>query len=352
VEGETDLVRPASGPAIVTSAPVSGYAMNGDISGASPWTEHRAKDRRLAPAELKAEVAAAEAQGAHVIAADQDLWPDQLAVVVAEAHARGLAVTAQPALTTYPAAVRAGVDVFTRNDRYSLAVTKPEDFEAYANDPRGPGARPAVRAVCQSAALADGIAAFGGQLASSQTVLMPVLSMEATADDVGGPNPWTLRSAMFVRPGDLDDPVDPETGARPYLVKQPAARERIQGCARSKQAIDRGLHAAGAHYVAGTATPSYGVIPGGGLHGELRLLQAEGLSPREALGAATSVLAAALHLPDRGRVAVGKRADLVLLTADPRTDVGAVDAIAAVIFDGHLVDRAALAASAKGRRPT
>jgi hypothetical protein len=56
--------------------------MNRDISGASPWTEHRAKDRRLAPAELKAEVAAAEAQGAHVIAADQDLWPEMLVLAL------------------------------------------------------------------------------------------------------------------------------------------------------------------------------------------------------------------------------------------------------------------------------
>lgn len=140
--------------------------------------------------------------------------------------------------------------------------------------------------------------------------------------------------------------MDAETGARPYLVRQPAARERIQSCARSKQTIDRELHAGGARYVAGTATPSYGVIPGGGLHGELRLLQAEGLQPREALAAATSALADALRLPDRGRIEAGERADLVILTSDPRKDIAAVDDIAEVFFEGRLVDRHALAQSA------
>jgi hypothetical protein len=111
-----------------------------------------------------------------------------------------LAVTAQSAFTTYPEAMHAGVDVFTRNDHYSLAVAPAEDFAGYADDPRGPGAVPAVRAVCQSQALTDRIGAFGALLAASDTALMPVLSMEATADDVGGPNPWSMRSAIFVTP--------------------------------------------------------------------------------------------------------------------------------------------------------
>jgi len=349
IDGEATLVRYPSGPSIVTIAPISGYSQDGDVPKTSPWTDHRLWDRRLSDAELKRLVALAANTGARVIAAEQDVWPDQLATIVAQAHRRGMAVVAQPAFTTYPQAIRIGVDAFTRNDHYSLAVTPPALFAGYAEDPRGTGARPAVRAVCHSEDLQDGIAAFGGQLARSKVALMPILSMEATADDVGGPNPWTLRSAAFVTPADLDDPVDPATGARPYLEHQPDARDRIRACARSKQAIDRGLHAAGATYLAGTATPSFGVIPGGGLHGELGLLHAIGLTPREALAAATANIASSFRLTDRGEIAPGRRADLVLLGADPRADVAAVDAIVSVILGGRVIDRAGLLSASRAQ---
>ncbi|HZV67227.1 MAG TPA: hypothetical protein VFG03_20245 [Telluria sp.] len=46
-----------------------------------------------------------------------------------------------------------------------------------------------------------------------------------TADDVGAPNPWLGRSAVFVRPQELDDPVDPATGARPFLDSDRAQPE-------------------------------------------------------------------------------------------------------------------------------
>lgn len=349
IDGESVLVRDASGPSVVTIAPISGYSQNGDVPKTSPWTDHRARDKRLSRLALIRAVARAAGSGARIIAAEQDVWPDQLATIVAQAHRRGMSVVAQPAFTTYPQAIRIGVDAFTRNDHYSLAVAPPALFAGYAEDPRGTGARPAVRAICHSEDLQDGIAAFGGQLANSKAALMPILSMEATADDVGGPNPWTLRAAAFVTPADLDDPVDPATGARPYLEHQPDARDRIRACARSKQAIDRGLHAAGAIYLAGTATPSFGVIPGGGLHGEIGLLHAIGLTPREALAAATGNIASSFRLTDRGQIATGRRADLVLLGADPRVDVAAVDAIVSVVLGGRLIDRAGLLSAAKAQ---
>ncbi len=249
IDGEPRIFAAKHGPSILISTPLSGYSADGDIPKASPWLEHRTKDLRLDGAALRAQIAHAAATGSRVIAAGQDVWPEQLDVIVSEAHRLGLAVTAQLAFTTYPYAVRAGVDAFTRNDRYSLTLSGPEDFQAYADDPMGAGGRPAVRAVCHREALGDAISAFGAQLAASNTALMPVLSMEATADDVGSPNPWTLRSAAFVSPGDLDDPVDPGSGARPYLLEHPDARERLQACARSKQAIDRELRTVSAPYI-------------------------------------------------------------------------------------------------------
>lgn len=88
IDGELEFVQPSSGPALVTSWPISGYAMSGDILHKSPWTDHRANDRRLNMADLEAEVAAAAERGAHLLAIDQDVWPDQMVTVVADAHRR------------------------------------------------------------------------------------------------------------------------------------------------------------------------------------------------------------------------------------------------------------------------
>jgi imidazolonepropionase-like amidohydrolase len=82
---------------------------------------------------------------------------------------------------------------------------------------------------------------------------------------------------------------------------------------------------------------------------ELQLLQGIGLTPREALEAATSRAAAALRLSDRGLVAPGRRGDLVLLREDPRRDVEALDSIEAVYAQGRLVPRADLIAAARRR---
>jgi hypothetical protein len=348
-EGESKVVAQNAGLSVLTSVPISGYSPSGGVPQTSPWLQHRLHDQRLDSAALLAAVDTAAAAGHRVVAVGLDVWPDQLDLIVAEAHRRGLAVTAQVAFTSYPYAVHAGVDAFTRNDKYSLTLSQPQDFLAYADDPRGVGGRAASRAVCGAENIDAALAAFGAQLGASHAALMPALSMEATADDVGGPNPWTLRSSAFVRAADLDDPVDPKTGARAYLVSHPDRAEMIRTCARRKQEVDRRLHASGAMYLAGSSAPSFGVMPGGGLHGELRLLQQIGLTPREALAAATANFADIFGWPDRGLLEPGRRADVVILSADPRLDIAAIDAIDRVIAAGKRVDRAGLMKTAKAR---
>jgi hypothetical protein len=82
-----------------------------------------------------------------------------------------------------------------------------------------------------------------------------------------------------------------------------------------------------------------GWVPGFCLQDELQWLTDAGLSPLEALQTATVNAARFLgREATQGTVASGKRADLVLLDGDPRTDIGNVRRIAAVIVRGHLVD--------------
>jgi imidazolonepropionase-like amidohydrolase len=63
-----------------------------------------------------------------------------------------------------------------------------------------------------------------------------------------------------------------------------------------------------------------------------------GLTPLQAITVATSKAAELLQLSDRGTLAAGKWADLVVLAADPSRDIAATDRIFAVWHRGHLIN--------------
>lgn len=101
----------------------------------------------------------------------------------------------------------------------------------------------------------------------------------------------------------------------------------------------RQLRAAGVPILAGSDAPNPGTWHGMSLHRELELLVSAGLSPTEALAAATSAPAKAFGLKDRGRIAPGLRADLVLVKGDPTADVTASRDILKVWKIGEEIQR-------------
>ncbi|AEW99889.1 metal-dependent hydrolase family protein [Streptantibioticus cattleyicolor] len=90
----------------------------------------------------------------------------------------------------------------------------------------------------------------------------------------------------------------------------------------------KALHDAGVDLLAGTdAAPMPlpflgGVVHGASLHQELQYLVRAGLTPVQALRAATVTPARRFGLDDRGRIAAGLRADLLLVDGDPTTTIG------------------------------
>ncbi|MDA2930384.1 DPP IV N-terminal domain-containing protein [Acidobacteria bacterium AH-259-O06] len=101
----------------------------------------------------------------------------------------------------------------------------------------------------------------------------------------------------------------------------------------------RRIRQLGGKVVAGSDTPLAGLS----LHWELQHLVEAGMTPMEALLAATRDAAAALGYPDDlGTIEEGKIADIVLLDADPLEEITNTLRIATVIHDGKVVDREAL----------
>lgn len=115
---------------------------------------------------------------------------------------------------------------------------------------------------------------------------------------------------------------------------------RREAVVRFNPVFLRALVQAGVPIVVGTDTLVAGVIPGFGLHDELEALAAAGLPRRLILEAATRLPAQWLGVADdRGSIAVGKRADLLLLDGDPLADIANTRRIAAVIVSGRMLSR-------------
>jgi imidazolonepropionase-like amidohydrolase len=78
------------------------------------------------------------------------------------------------------------------------------------------------------------------------------------------------------------------------------------------------------------------------LHTELELLVRLGLSPREALAAATNNYAIQFGWNELGQIAPGRRADILVVDADPTENIWNARRITGLIVDGNVMDRDAL----------
>jgi hypothetical protein len=181
---------------------------------------------------------------------------------------------------------------------------------------------------------------FGGFVASHHAFVVPTLAVLHTLCQPG-------HAASVAGDPRLADGLPP-----PILVNlsrgYPALRVKL-GCEPASAAIAQ-LLAAGVPILAGTDAPNPGTAHGATMHEELALLVAAGMSPSQALTAATAAPAAAFHLDDRGRIAIGRRADLVLVDGDPTEDIRATRAIVGVWRAGVPFDRPAYLAARKAER--
>ncbi|HET9439544.1 MAG TPA: amidohydrolase family protein [Longimicrobiales bacterium] len=115
--------------------------------------------------------------------------------------------------------------------------------------------------------------------------------------------------------------------------------KRLAGRATRAQTSTRIFREAGVHLAAGADADGYA----GGIARELQALVPAGLSPAEALRAATIDAARVLGLDhELGALRVGMRADLLLLDGDPIVDIRNVTRIHTIVQDGRIIDRARL----------
>lgn len=123
---------------------------------------------------------------------------------------------------------------------------------------------------------------------------------------------------------------------RDYYWRNPPSAERRARYVEARNRIVRAIHQAGGRILAGSDSPELFLVYGWSLHRELESLVEAGLPPFAALEAATRNPAEWLGtLAESGTVEPGKRADLVLLDADPLADIRNTQRIAGVMRAGR-----------------
>jgi imidazolonepropionase-like amidohydrolase len=119
-----------------------------------------------------------------------------------------------------------------------------------------------------------------------------------------------------------------------------AAGERRQAYREGARALVRALRDARGPLLAGTDTPNPLMVPGFALHEELAALVVAGLSPYEAIRAATAEAARFANADSEfGTIRVGARADLVVVSEDPLADIEALGRPVGVMVRGEWLPR-------------
>jgi len=193
-----------------------------------------------------------------------------------------------------------------------------------------PGGRPAQRKPFADALreMDPGrLPALARDIAAARVWVCPTI----VVTDLPRTDPVWREAASFIPPSVFD------RYARMYPTIAAGTEPRSTPRAREVNlSIVAALHNAGGQLLLGTDTPKPGVLPGYSLHDELVNFVSAGMSPYEALRAGTAEAARFLgRSSDFGVVAEGRRADLLLLDANPLDDVRNTSKIAGVMAAGR-----------------
>lgn len=276
-------------------------------------------------------------------------------LIVVRAHQLGLATYGEFVSTPYTVGVEAGVDALPHMNRYDLGVIPSELQRPLVDDPQGSAAITAYDYSQRLPPTDRHLAYYARFLASHHAALMPTFSVYY-ANLPGHRNLWKEPAAALIDPARLTNPVNRATGELDYPLpswarRLPAVGQRWEEENLRKKAdqeamrmwlINQTIFAAYPHYLAASGAPVRGAMPGISMHTELELLVRLGLSPREALAAATNNYALQFGWNELGLIAPGRRADVLVVDGDPTANVWNARRISLLIVEGNILDRESL----------
>ncbi|HET9464961.1 MAG TPA: amidohydrolase family protein [Gemmatimonadales bacterium] len=258
-----------------------------------------------------------------------------LRAIVDEARAFNLGVTGHLGMTDAVTAAKSGIAAIEHMSGVAEAASA-NPSSLFTAHYRGffPGWTAAERrwADLDSAALTR----VAQRLAEAKVTIIPTLVLHETLSRLN--EPGLLRDPALE---DVPEEQRLEWDVRGMISRAGWTDDDFAAFRRSRPKQDlflRAFAAAGGRIVAGTDASNQLLVPGHSEHRELELLVRAGLTPREALRAATRNAAVLLGVDSLGLLAPGKAADLLILSKDPLMDIRNTRAIQAVVARGHLLD--------------
>lgn len=272
--------------------------------------------------------------GADFVMLYTKITPDLLRAIVDEASTLRLRVAARPGKIDALTAARSGVSSLEQlSGVVPAAAADPGPFFR-ANDLFFAGL---TMEEAGWASLDSGsVSRLAAALAATRVAIVPTLIEHETFAHLDDP-------ALLQRLGMADVPADgsnPVRGASALLQRAGWRAADIatfrRGRARQDQFV-REFRAAGGLLAAGTDAANPLLVPGASLHEEMALLVNAGLTPLDAITAATRYGAQVLAADSLGMIAPGKVADLVILNRSPAEDITATRDIAWVMVRGRQI---------------
>jgi hypothetical protein len=282
----------------------------------------------------------------HNVTAANSQW------IIAHAHQMGLATYGEFVATPYEVGVDAGVDVLVHMGRYELGVIPDELQRPLVEDSEGSAATTAYDYTERIPLTDPHLRKYARFLAAHHAVLMPTFSVYF-AQLPQHRNLWKEPAAVLLDQARVYNHTNRETGEMDYPLSSwtrhlPAVAQRYMEESLRKKAdqsvlrlwnINESLFSAYPHYLAASGAPVQGSLPGISMHTELELLVRLGLSPREALAAATNNYSLQFNWNELGQITPGRRADILVVDGDPTMNIWNARHISALIMDGNMIDR-------------
>ena len=306
----------------------------------------------LSPEDTARQLVDTAKMGTRVVWLGQNLTAANTQWIVAHAHQMGLATYGEFAATPYRVGIEAGVDVLLHMGRYELGVIPGELQRPLVEDPYGAAASTAYD-YSESLPPTDvNLRSYAHFLAAHHDALMPTFSL-SFLQLPGHRNLWKEPAARVLDPSHMFQPSDRSTGETiypiyPWMRHLPGVSVRWMEETQRKKAdqsavrlwqINETIFSAFPHYLAASGAAAHGAMPGISLHVELELLVRLGLSPREALAAATNNYSIQFGWNELGQIAPGRRADILVLDSDPTANIWNARRITALVMDGNVYDR-------------
>ena len=306
----------------------------------------------LSPEDTSRQLADTARLGTRVLWLGDDLTAVNTQWIITRAHQIGMITYGEFVSTPYRVGVEDGVDALLHMGRYELGVIPGELQRPLIEDPNGAAANTAYDYAERLPPTDLHLREYAHFLAAHHAALMPTLSLYYLLLP-GHRNLWEEPAAALLNPADLVEPSDRETGelmfgASSWLRFLPSMTQRWleqSNIKKNEQSamrlwrINETIFAAYPHYLAASGAPVMGTMPGISMHTELEMLVRLGLSPREALAAATNNYALQFGWTELGQIAPGRRADILVVDGDPTANVWNVRRISTLVLDGNIIDR-------------